>query len=215
METRNIIKANFYIIASLVSALIIGIPSISGFDLRPLGYTILILAVLCELRRRTKETVAQKARFVESIVNKRVADFTEKFSSVERTSVLWVNASSECKFGPSSAWSKYQKCFSKQQERKLKELDDNIRKAATAHELNSLLKCFVEVFHITSDYYSFLTEFREEFSGRINTDAANKWMKSVIDEYNNFTDRLEEDLRGVQTQLNTKLDVPWIRKIES
>jgi len=212
METRDGIKANIQLITSLIAALIIGLSLPSGLELRPIGFIVLILGVAYELWRRTKEGVVRKARVVEGIVKKRIADFKDEFSIDKKSSVLWPIAESECKFTVSRLWSKYQRCYSKQQERQLERLEDDLRKAAKVPKLDSLLKCFVEIYHITDDYCSFLTDFAEEFKGKITNDIGKGWFSEAIEHYSKFAERLEEDLRVVETELGKKLGAPQIRK---
>jgi len=212
METRDTIRTNIQLITSVVSTLIILLSPFSGFELRPIGVIVLIVGVAYELWRRVGEARAQKARLVESVVKRRIADFRDKFSIDKKSSVLWSIAESECKFVPSRLWSNYQKCYSRQQEQQLEGLEEDLRNAARASNPDSLSKCFVEIYHIANNYCSFLVDFAEEFRGKMTTDFGMSWFKDVAKEYDAFAERLEEDLRTVETELGQKLGAPEIRK---
>jgi len=212
LEKGNVIKANIHLITSLVSTVVILLSEFYGFELRLAGIITLVVGVAYEFRRRSREATVEKARFLEGTIKKRIADFRDKFSPDKKSSVLWSIAESECKFTSSPLWSQYQKCFSKQQERELQRLDEDLKNAVKASDLDPLSRCFVEIYHIASNYCSFVADFAGEFMGKITTDFGREWFEEAVEEYQEFAKRLEDDLREIQTRLGKKLGAPEIRR---
>lgn len=213
MSSRKIVtRSNVILVTSIAAALILLVSKLFGIDAGYEATGLVFLGASYELWRRSKEAKAFKARLVEKLTKKRLEDFKEKFLRGRRTSILWVNAASECKFQPSALWRKYEDCYSTQLERELQAVENNLHTAARASDLRELSRLFVEIYHITNHYYSFLDDFGQEFRDILSTDPARQWFRNVADEYDNFIERLEDDLREIQTELGERWGAPAVHK---
>lgn len=171
---------------------------------------LVVIGVFCTILLKLIEGRKETATYISNIIAKRSDEFKENIlNPSENSSVFYVNAPyKNMKNTPPymNLWNKYWGERSGRSELRFKDRFENYFKDAKGKpETNELLSCFFRLREELQHYYVSLCEFSKQFEGSKDDAEVKSWFSGVVDTYNNYVNKLEEDIRDIQLKLTKEI----------